>query len=260
MANFYTNPQQLAQNLIENEYLLLEDFNGMTVDKYCCQGGELRKVNFPVINNKYNKTVKPRNDQQVFALDMLQDRRSKVKIIRGVYGSGKDFLMLNQALEYIEHEVFQKIIFLRPNVTVANVPEIGYLKGSAEDKLEWTLAPFYDKVGGREGVQYLVDSDQLEMVPLLFIRGRSFENCLVYVCEGQNITTEIAKLIISRVGEGSELWINSDTHQTDSRVFEKDNGITKMIERLSGNPLFGYIYLPKSERGEVANLASLLDD
>ena len=73
-------------------------------------------------------------------------------------------------------------------------------------------------------------------------------------------TGEIAKLIISRVGANSELWINSDTHQTDARVYEKDNGITKMIERLAGNPLFGYIYLPFSERGEVANLATLLDD
>jgi predicted ribonuclease YlaK len=80
-----------------------------------------------------------------------------VKLIRGVYGSGKDYLMLNQALRYIEDGLFEKIIFLRPNVTVANVPDIGYLKGSADEKLEWTLAPFYDKVGGREGVEYLVE-------------------------------------------------------------------------------------------------------
>lgn len=260
MANFYSDPTQLTQDLVENEYLLLEDFNGMTVDKFCFQNGDLRKVQYPTINNKYTKTVKPRNDQQVFALDMLQDRKTKVKLIRGVYGSGKDYLMLNQALRYIEDGLFEKIIFLRPNVTVANVPDIGYLKGSADEKLEWTLAPFYDKVGGREGVEYLVEGGQLEMVPLLFIRGRSFENSLVYVCEGQNITSEIAKLIVSRVGANSELWINSDTHQTDSRIYEKDNGITKMIERLSGHPLFGYVYLPRSERGEVANLATLLDD
>ena len=260
MADFYSDPEQLTRNLVENQYILLEDFNGMTVDRFCFQNRELRKVQFPTISNKYTKTIKPRNDQQVFALDLLQDRRSKVKLIRGVYGSGKDYLMLNQALRYIEDGLFEKIIFLRPNVTVATVPAIGYLKGSVDDKLEWTLAPFYDKVGGREGVEYLVGSGQLEMVPLLFIRGRSFENCLVYVCEGQNITGEIAKLIISRVGANSELWINSDTHQTDARVYEKDNGITKMIERLTGNPLFGYIYLPFSERGEVANLATLLDD
>ena len=254
MANFYTNPEQLADNFIENEYLLLEDLNGMIVDKFCYQNGQFRKVKFPTINNKYSKPIKPRNDQQMLALDMLQDRTSKVKLIRGVYGSGKDFLMLNQALENIESGLFQKIIYIRPNVTVANVPDIGYLKGSVDEKLEWTLAPFYDKVGGKEGVEMLINSNQLEMVPLLHIRGLSFENSLIYVCEAQNITTEIAKLIISRVGENSELWLNSDTHQVDHKVYEKDNGIIKMVEKLSGNKLFGYVYLPKTERGEVAEL------
>lgn len=172
----------------------------------------------------------------------------------------KDYLMLNQALTYIESGQFNKIIYIRPNVTVANVPDIGYLKGSVEEKLEWTLAPLYDKVGGRDGVELLINSDQLEMVPLLHIRGRSFENSLIYVCEAQNITSEIAKLIISRVGEGSELWLNSDTHQTDNKIYDKDNGIIKMIDKLSGNKLFGYVYLPKTERGEVAELATLLDD
>ena len=234
--------------------------DGKIVDKYCLQDGNFRKVLYPTINNKFTKTIKPRNEQQILALDLLQDRRSKVKLIRGVYGSGKDYLMLNQALTYIESGQFNKIIYIRPNVTVANVPDIGYLKGSVEEKLEWTLAPLYDKVGGRDGVELLINQDQLEMVPLLHIRGRSFENSLIYVCEAQNITSEIAKLIISRVGEGSELWLNSDTHQTDNKVYEKDNGIIKMIDKLSGNKLFGYVYLPKTERGEVAELATLLDD
>ncbi len=230
------------------------------VDKYCYQDNHFRKVLYPTINNKFTKVIKPRNEQQILALDLLQDRRSKVKLIRGVYGSGKDYLMLNQALTYIESGQFNKIIYIRPNVTVANVPDIGYLKGSVEEKLEWTLAPLYDKVGGRDGVELLINSDQLEMVPLLHIRGRSFENSLIYVCEAQNITSEIAKLIISRVGEGSELWLNSDTHQTDNKIYDKDNGIIKMIDKLSGNKLFGYVYLPKTERGEVAELATLLDD
>lgn len=260
LTDFYTNSGQLATQFIENEYLLISDMNGKVVDKYCFQNGQFRKVLFPTITNKFTKIIKPRNDQQILALDLLQDRRSKIKLIRGVYGSGKDFLMLNQALDYVESGEFEKIVYIRPNVTVANVPDIGYLKGSLEEKLEWTLAPLYDKVGGRDGVEMLIDRNQLEMVPLLHIRGRSFENSLIYVCEAQNITSEIAKLIISRVGEGSELWLNSDTHQTDNKVYEKDNGIIKMIDKLSGNKLFGYVYLPKTERGEVAELATLLDD
>lgn len=260
MEVFYSDNTKVTEQFIENEYLLIKDESGKIVDKYCYQEGSFRKVKFPIITNKFSQPIKPRNDQQVLAIDMLQDRRTKVKLLRGVYGSGKDMLMLNQALDYVDCGAFNKIVYVRPNVTVANVPDIGYLKGSAEEKLEWTLAPLYDKVGGREGVEMLIQQNQLEMVPLLHIRGRSFDNSIIYVCEAQNITTEIAKLIISRVGEGSELWLNSDTHQVDNKVYEKDNGIIQMIDKLSGHRLFGYVYLPKTERGEVAELATLLDE
>lgn len=172
----------------------------------------------------------------------------------------KDLLMLSQALHDIELGKFQKLVFIRPNVSIKDVPDIGYLKGDAYEKLSWTLGPFYDKLGGAEGVEYLIDEGELELVPLPFIRGRSFENSIVYVCEGQNITTEIAKLLISRVGEGSELWINADTHQTDNKVYDRDNGIIKMIDRLKDDPLFGMVYLDKTERGAIANLANKLDD
>jgi PhoH-like ATPase len=74
------------------------------------------------------------------------------------------------------------------------------------------------------------------------------------------MTTEIAKLVIGRIGEGSELWINADTHQTDKKIFDDDNGVSKMIDRLKDNKLFAYVYMPKTERSSVAELATLLDD
>lgn len=168
--------------------------------------------------------------------------------------------MFNKAISLVEGNEFDRIVFIRPNVTLANVPQIGFLPNGVEEKLAWTLAPLYDKAGGEDGVQQLVARNMLEMVPLLFIRGRSFEKSIVYVTEAQNIDSEIAKVLISRIGEGSELWINGDSHQTDSRIFDKDNGVTKMVDRLKGNNLFSYVYLPTTHRGEVANLANLLDD
>lgn len=260
LAEFYQS-QKLPDEYCfgENEYVLLKNESGI-IDFYCMQNGKFRRVSSPTITNRYTDKISPRNPWQYIGIDMLQDRATKVKLLRGVYGSGKDLLMLNEALSLIEKGEFQKIVFIRPNVTVANVPEIGYLKGDVNEKLGWTLGPIYDKVGGIDGVERLVQKNYLELVPLLFIRGRSFENSIVYVCEGQNITTEIAKLIISRVGEGSELWINADNHQTDKRIFDNDNGITKIIEKLKDNKLFGYVYLPKTERGDVANLANLLDE
>jgi PhoH-like ATPase len=243
----------------ENEYILVTH-NGKLIDTYCYQDGILRKVGYNTTSNMYLGQIKPRNTQQNLVLDMLQDKSTKVKLVKGVYGSGKDYLMLSQALSLVEKGKFDKIVFIRPNITVADLPDIGALPGTADEKLAWTLGPFLDKVGGQEGVNMLIHSGQLEVVPLIFIRGRSFSNSIIYVTEGQNMTTEITKLILGRVGEGSELWINADNRQTDKKVFERDNGVKKLVDKLTGHPLFGYVYMPLTERSDVANLANLLDE
>lgn len=244
----------------ENEYVIAKNEEEEIVDKFICKGGRLERVPFQTLKNVYLGIVKPRNPQQELVVDLLLDPDTKIKVIKGIYGSGKDYLMLSAALQLIEKGKFDKIVFIRPNVSVKGLPDIGALPGTADEKLSWTLAPLWDKVGGEEGVAMMLDHKILESVPLLFIRGRSFANSIIYVTEGQNMTTEIAKLVIGRVGEGSELWINADTHQTDKKMFDEDNGVTKMIDRLSGNKLFGYVYMPKTERSSVAELATLLDD
>lgn len=244
----------------ENEYLLAQDEAGRIVDKLVCRDGKLEEVHYQTLKNAYLGTIKPRNPQQHLVIDTLLDPTSKIKVIKGVYGSGKDYLMLAAALQLIEKGKFDKIVFVRPNVSVRGLPEIGALPGTADEKLSWTLAPLWDKVGGEEGVQMMLNNKILESVPLLFIRGRSFENSIIYVTEGQNMTTEIAKLVIGRIGENSELWINADNSQTDRKLFDDDNGVNRMIERLAGNKLFSYIYMPKTERSEVAELATLLSD
>ena len=244
----------------ENEYLLARNENGEIVDKFKYKDGKFKKVLFQTLNNRYLGKVKPRNPQQELVTDMLLDEESKIKVVRGVYGSGKDYLMLSAALQLVEKGKFDKIVFVRPNVSVRGLPDIGALPGTADEKLSWTLAPLYDKVGGEEGVAMMLHNKILESVPLLFIRGRSFENSIIYVTEGQNMTTEIAKLVIGRIGEGSELWINADTSQTDKKIFDDDNGVQKMIDRLTNNKLFAYVYMPKTERSSVAELATLLSD
>lgn len=244
----------------ENEYVIAKNEEDEIVDKFICKGGRLERVPFQTLKNVYLGTVKPRNPQQELVVDLLLDPDAKIKVVKGVYGSGKDYLMLSAALQLIEKGKFDKIVFVRPNVSVRGLPDIGALPGTADEKLSWTLAPLWDKVGGEEGVAMMLDKKILESVPLLFIRGRSFEKSIIYMTEAQNMTTEIAKLVIGRVGEGSELWLNADTHQTDKKMFDEDNGVTKMIDRLSGNKLFGYVYMPKTERSSVAELATLLDD
>ena len=247
-------------SFLENEYLLAKNGEGEIVDKLVCHDGKLSQIQYQMLKNNFLGQIKPRNPQQNLVIDTLLDPTSKIKLIKGVYGSGKDYLMLAAALQLVEKGKFDKIIFIRPNVSVRGLPDIGALPGTADEKLSWTLAPLWDKVGGEEGVAMMLEHKILESVPLLFIRGRSFEKSIIYVTEGQNMTTEIAKLVIGRIGEGSELWINADTSQTDKKLFDDDNGVNKMIERLQGHKLFSYVYMPKTERSEVAELATLLAD
>ena len=193
MAEFYSGEVGLeGLHIEENEYCVVYDERGKAVDKYCCRNGRLDRVDPNArFSNSYMGTIKPRNLEQELAFDMLADRESKVKVVRGVYGSGKDYIMLASALQYIEDGTFDKIVYIRPNVTVKDVPDIGYLPGDANEKLAWTLGPLFDKVGGYEGIEFLERSGKLEAVPLLHIRGRSFENSIIYVSEGQNMTKEM---------------------------------------------------------------------
>ena len=199
-------------DFVENEYLIAKNDDGAVFDKLVCRGGKLVRVPYQTLDNRCLGRIKPRNDQQQLVIDTLLHPDSKIKLIKGVYGSGKDYLMLAAALQLIEKGKFDKLVFVRPNVGVRGLPDIGALPGTADEKLAWTLAPLWDKVGGQEGIEFLIRNKMLEAVPLLFIRGRSFENSIIYMTEGQNMTTEIAKLVIGRVGEGSECWINADTH------------------------------------------------
>ena len=76
-------------------------------------------------------------------------RNIPVKLLTGVGGSGKDILMSTAAMSLVERGKFQKIVYIRPNVTIEGVPDIGYRKGDTFQKLAWTLGPLVDKYGGQ---------------------------------------------------------------------------------------------------------------
>lgn len=256
LAEFYEGKLDLDY-LVENEYLILKNTEGRCVDKYVYQKGTLEKLSYSTIKG-FDDIIKPRNTEQELAFHLLQDPFTKIKLLTGVAGSGKDFLMFNQARHLVDKGKFSKIAFCRPNVTVGDVPDIGYLPSGINEKLAWTMAPLYDKVGGEAHLKGLIETGTIELVPLLFIRGRSFENSIIYITEGQNMTPETLALIVSRLGSGSELWINADTDQIDKKIYKENNGVKRMIDRFAGQPLFGYVELQETERSEVAKLAKLL--
>lgn len=262
LAYFYGNKKSYEQEcgLKENQYLLIKDKTGEVVDKYCYQNGELRQVMFQKLGGTYTGTIKPRNPQQICAFDMLKDKTSKIKLITGRFGSGKTMAMTMAALELIEKGKFDKIVWVRNNVSVKDAPEIGFLPGSEIDKLMPYVMPLADHAGGEEGIKKMLENGTLEVIPLGHLRGRSLRNSIVFCTECENLTKQHIQLLMGRIDEGSQLWLDGDTKQRDRSIFEQSAGLEKMIARLAGNKLFAHIHLEKSERSEVAALADLLDD
>ena len=262
LAAFYNNKELYVElfNLKENQYLLIKDSTGEVVDKYCYQNGELRQVMFMKLGGTFTGTIKPRNPEQVCLFDMLKDKTSKVKLVTGRFGSGKTLAMVYAALELIEKGKFDRIVWVRNNVAVKDAPEIGFLPGDDFAKLKPFLGPFLDHAGGEEGVKKLIEEDKLWVIPLGHLRGRSLKNCILLCSECENFTKEHLQLLMGRIDEGSQLWLDGDLKQRDKLIFEKSAGIEKMVSRLTGKKLFAYVHLKKAERSEVAALADELDD
>ena len=245
--------------LNNNEYLILINDEGEAIDYYCNSNGVLRRVPYPTVGNDFTGIMKPRNPQQYCALDLLNNREIPIKLLTGKWGSGKSMACITAALQAIQENRFEKIIFIRNNVQVKDTDSLGALPGEADDKMLPYLMPFADHCGGIDGVKRLVLEGKLEVIPLAFLRGRSIKNSILYSMESENLTKEHIQLIMGRIDEGSELWMDGDLKQRDKAIFDKSQGLEKMIESLQDESLFGYVNMPKSERSAVASLADKLD-
>ena len=259
LAEFYEAKANIF-NLLENQYLLVEDLHGKLADSYVWQNGTFRKVGYVKIGNDFTGIVKPRNAQQEVLFDMLDDKQSTVKLVTGGFGCGKTMSLVVAALDAISKGRFEKIIWVRNNIEVKDTMPLGSLPGDSYDKLLPFAMPLADHCGGIEGLQHLIEQDKVEIVHLGFLRGRDIKNSIILCSEAENLTKQHIQLLIGRVGEGSNLWMDADLKQRDKTAFEKSAGLELMIERLKGQKLFGYIKLLKTERSETARLADLLDD
>lgn len=262
LAEFYSGRAEYADllGLKENQYLLIKDAESKVIDKYCYQNGALREVIFTTLGGGFTGQIKPRNPQQACLFDMLKDKTSKIKLVTGRFGSGKTLAMTNAALELIEKGKFERIVWVRNNVSVKDAPEIGFLPGTEIEKLMPYVMPLADHAGGEEGIKKMLEDGRLEVIPLGFLRGRSLRNSIVFCTECENLTRQHIQLLMGRIDEGSQLWLDGDCKQRDRAIFEQSAGLERMIERLAGNKLFAHIHLEKSERSEIAALADLLDD
>lgn len=264
LAAFYQDPTAAGINLADtptNGYLIIKGPDDETVGLMRWDGTKYVPIKYKNLNTQFGGKVKPLNDQQKLAFDMLQNDSITVKMLAGTFGSGKTMLMVASAVDLIEKGEFDKIVWIRNNVEVKNTKPLGFLPGTLEEKVFGAIAgPLSDHLGGDHGLEYWINSGKIELTHLGLIRGRDIRKSIILVNEAENLTKEHMQLLLGRVGVDSMLWIDGDLKQTDDVIFEQNSGMKKMVERLAGNPRFAYVYMPKTERSETARLADLLDD
>ena len=258
MAYFYSHLDDNIYDLLINQYLIINNYDGDTVDYRCWNGETHRALNYKQINSDFMGRVKPRNNEQILAFDMLQDKTSTIKVLIGKMGSGKDFLQISNALRLVKAGLYDKIVYMRNPIQVKDIKEIGFIPGDILSKLKPVVMALADHVGGEHGLDMLIAQDKISVEHLGYMRGRTYQNCIVYISEAENLTKENMQLLISRIGEGSALWINGDFKQTDSPIFRINNGLLSAINCLKGRPEFGFVKLNKTERSKTAELAELL--
>lgn len=259
-SDFYENLENNNYNLLENEYLIINDIiTKQPIDKLKYTKEGYKNLNYKPIQSKYVGKVKARNIHQELYMDMLQDEKTLVKAVTGAYGTGKDYLALSNFLDLVDRRIYDKIIWVRNNVEAKGTQKIGYLPGTLTEKLSVFAEIVSDFVGDKVGFEMLMQQNKLELVHTGFLRGRDLRNSIVYCTEAQNMTKELIQLIISRVSENSIIFFNGDIKQTDDVIFRSNNGLHHAIESFKGHELFGYVTLQKTERGPVAEMARLLE-
>ena len=246
------------EQISENEYALIY-LNGEIVDKMRRKNGELIPLKYNRVYSTHLGKMSPRNAQQEFGFDMLQDPDTHIKLITGRFGSGKSVLMIAHALTAIEKNKFEKIVYVRNNIELKDTTPLGALPGTLDEKMINWAANVGDHVGGMDGLKMLIQDRKFEIAPLGYIRGRDLRNCIIFCDEAENLTTAQIQLLIGRIGEGSQLWLAGDRKQTDKAIFDKDSGIGRMMERLRGKPLYAYVNLEKCERSAASAYADYLD-
>ena len=215
---------------------------------------------FPLVNNiSKNIGINPRNKEQKFAIDLLTREDIKLVSMAGIAGSGKTFLTLMAGISGLNEKKYDRIVITRSLQTVGK--EIGFLPGDIDDKMGPWLSPIIDNFRSAfKDVTYfemMRTKGQIEVSPLAFIRGRTFNNTFLIVDEAQNATIHELKTVITRIGEGSKIVLLGDTDQIDTPYLDSlSNGLTIIVEKLKQHGIAGHVTLMKGERSELATLAS----
>ncbi len=236
-------------------------------DSTLCARFDEGKGKIVLVKNRQAYGIRPRNDEQRFALEACLNPAVQLVSMTGGAGTGKTLLALAAALEQAGD--FDQIILTRPTIVLGN-QDIGFIPGDLKTKMSPFIQPLMDNLNviksqfrpsSKEAlrIEAMLKEEKLMISPLAYIRGRSLGRVFLICDEAQNLTPNEVKTIITRAGEGTKMVFTGDIFQIDQPYLDQwSNGLSHLNEKMDGQKLFEHIFLRIGERSELSDIASKL--
>jgi phosphate starvation-inducible PhoH-like protein len=192
-----------------------------------------------------SKIVRPRTDGQARYLKALRD--NELVMCVGPAGTGKTYLAVAMAVSALRRGKIKKIVLCRPAVEAGE--KLGFLPGDLEAKINPYLRPLLDALHDLmdyDQIRRYMDTDLIEIAPLAYMRGRTLNDAVIILDEGQNTTVPQMKMFLTRMGQNARIVVTGDVTQVDLPPGTV-SGMYDAVERLKTVPGVGTVYLNKSD-------------
>jgi phosphate starvation-inducible PhoH-like protein len=194
-------------NIIEKEDIILSVKRNLEV-------GETNIKSFKQLIKTPKKSVIARSEKQSEYIKALKE--NDIVMSLGPAGTGKSFLAVSVAVTLLMEKKIDRVILSRPAVEAGE--KLGFLPGDMKEKVDPYLRPLYDalyELFGADKIDKKIETGEIEIAPLAFMRGRTLKNCFAILDEAQNATETQIKMFLTRIGENSKLVVNGDPSQVD---------------------------------------------
>jgi len=205
-------------NIIEKEDIILSVKRNLEV-------GETNIKSFKQLIKTPKKSVIARSEKQSEYIKALKE--NDIVMSLGPAGTGKSFLAVSVAVTLLMEKKIDRVILSRPAVEAGE--KLGFLPGDMKEKVDPYLRPLYDalyELFGADKIDKKIETGEIEIAPLAFMRGRTLKNCFAILDEAQNATETQIKMFLTRIGENSKLVVNGDPSQIDL-INKSHSGLTK---------------------------------
>jgi len=186
-----------------------------------------KKIHTKIVSSN----IVPKTQNQIEYNNLLANDEISVVVGIGPAGCGKTLLACNEAIHQLTNKNYDKIVITRPVISVDD-EQIGFLPGSMSEKMSPWTRPIFDifyEVFSKQQVQSLLDNNMVEIVPLAYMRGRTFKNTFIIADEMQNSSPNQMLMLLTRIGEKSKIAITGDLKQSDRSL---SNGLSDLVNKL----------------------------